>query len=360
MTGRTWIVFVVLLACSGPAVCQPDEDTRAVQDILDSVKRRAADQQREDRRRALLLLQQAQRAEEAGQISEAHALAQKAAKLFADSEEIRGYVRHLGAQQKRLRDQAVDLAVIRQRFDEAVDHARELYRKGESAQARELLESVKAAGEKLPAEIGVVSSIRAADALLKGQQRAAEQEPETLPMPQLAGRSAPANPAGSVTLSPEAWQRVLQQRVRVDWRSQPFGLALSDLTRLTGVTVGVDEALTRTGLPTTFRVDLQVYNGAFRHVLDLLSEKSGARYVIASDSIIFTTKQQSRLYEQALPGPPQAAATAQRETPLRQTTPEPLPAPARRVPPPRTPDYLRSGKAFQQHIDDLIREAAAP
>lgn len=346
---------------------KPNDDIKR---ILGGLKQQAEEQRKDDRRRALLLVQQAQTAERGGQLADAAGLAQKAERLFPESDEIRQYQKYLAQQQRLGRERAINQAVAQRRIEEALDRVDELLRgsqvtQAQKEQARDLADAVREALSQLASNAEVEKLRKAVERVLR-DLKPREPEPmlEELPAPQRTDPASgpPAAQTGAPTPPPvappqltnDSLRRALMQRVSLSWHSQPLDAALAELSQLAGVPIGLDPSLAPPGPAPQVRLNLRVHQATIERLLRLLGEMTGGAYMLADGQVVFTTK--ARALEFAISnkyGMPLIVA------------PEPLFPPPRSLsnklqvlpPPAKLPEYLESGKAFREHMKELLEPA---
>ena len=362
MAAVRWVLGCLLvLAAAAPAAGQapPDDPNKPIQDILTGIRQRADEQKHADQRRALLLLQQAQTARKAGRLSEAVTLIRKAQELFPESEEIKQAHRRLLAEQRSQREAAINLAVAQERLSEALRHAEALARAGRRAEARELTEAVLIATGRFPAGVDLTEARQSAEKVFA---EVTDAPADVQPLP-VAPREA--------DLSLPALKQALARPMTVDWRNESLVTILQEVSRHTGVKVVIDPALERVRGPLARRLDLRLTRVSAERVLQLATEQTGTDYVLVEGQVVITTKDKAVQFTVARnQGLPEAGSlhrllhpelyrlTPPRDLPVLPPAPPPLLD--IRPPPPKVPDYLQSGRAFLDHIDELLKGVPAP
>jgi tetratricopeptide (TPR) repeat protein len=351
--------FVVLLTWLpvGQGQEQQAKRNEDLKRILDGLKEQAEAQKKEDRRRALLLVQQAQTAERNGQLAEAVNLAQKASRLFPESDEVKQYERSLAQQQRLGRERAINLAVAQRRMEEALDRADDLLRGGKPDQARDLADAVRQTLE-LPAFQGGGEAEKLRRTVEKMLREMKPREPdstlEELPAPvrdDPAVKLASPQPMIPTGLAIDSLKRALTQRVSLSWRDQPLDVALAELSQVSGVPIGLDPALMPPGPTPQARFNLRVHRATIDRVLRLLGELTGGGYILADGQVVFTTK--SNALEFVLTGK-YGTAEFVAPGPVIRPVSGVLPKPLRPLAQPKAPEYLESGKAFRDHLSELL------
>jgi len=354
--GRVAKAFLVLLAPAALAFCQEPARpmNQDIQRILGELKDRAEQQRKEDRRRALLLVQQAQAAEQAGQVSEAVAHAQKAARLFPESDEIQQYHRYLVQKQKGQRQRAIDEAVAQRRVEEALEQVDQLLRSGQIEPARELAEAARETIAELARTPETDRLRKQVETTLKTLRPAELTAPEDeLPAPvRIDNNRTPSPPAPAVPLplANDSVKRALNQRVSLNWRAQPLPAALRDLSQLSAIPISLDPILDQPGPAPLVQINLRVHQATIERVLRLLGELTGGGYIIADGQVVFTTK--ANALEFVLSGK-YGSAQVSSPGPLFRPVP-PLSTVTFPPQPGRVPDYLQSGKAFRDHVREIL------
>lgn len=364
-----------------PGQARPEGDREGakdpVQSILNGLQQRAEKQRLSDQRDAVILLRNAQEAYKAGELSEAVRLARQAERLFPESQEIRSFLRTVRREQDEQRTRSVVLSVVARRIEEALERIEVLRQTGQNELAEELADVVRETLAELPESSQLTEARRLARRLLGvggagevPQEPGKAQEPiekdEDIPPPVRVDPPPPTDSRESAQLKPKApesvqpptrWtdadiRKALKQRVSIHWVQLPLPAALQELSRAGGVPIVLDSSLVRAGFAPTVLVNLYAPETTIERVLQTLGELTGGAYILSGGQVIFTTKR--RALEFAVAGqlgtveavPPSASpASGRHESSLR--------APSRSEP--AVPEYLRSAKAFRDHIRELLQ-----
>lgn len=366
-------------AVTGQAPAQPRpegdqaEPKDPVQSILNGLQQRAEKQRQSDQRDAVILVRNAQEAHKAGDLSEAVRLARQAERLFPESQEIRGFLRTVLREQHEQRTRSVMLGVVARRIEEALERIEVLRQGRQNDLAEELADVVRETLAELP-ESPQLAEARKLARLVLGVAKAGEsppdsgkvQEPiekdEDIPPPVRIDPPPPTDSRESGQLKPKAsesvrppirWtdaeiRKALKQRVSIHWVQLPLPAALQELSRAGGVPIMLDPSLVRAGFAPTVLLNLQAPETTIEQVLRTVGELTGGAYILSGGQVIFTTKR--RALEFAITG---QFGTAEAVSPTGGRHESSLRAPLRSDS--TGPEYLRSAKAFRDHIRELLR-----
>jgi hypothetical protein len=349
--GYCAVLLVLGVLSSGQAQPPKADPNQELHRILGELKDQAEAQKKEDRRRALLLIQQAQTAEQAGQLADALNLAQKAERLFGESNDIKQYTKYLAQQQKGQRDLAIRQAVVQRRLEEALDRVDELLRTAQPHQARDLLEAVREGLTLLPAGVEIDKLRKAAEKMLRDlKPREPEPDLEVLPAPMRTDPPA-AQPVVPAIVVNDGLKRALMQRVSVNWKDHSLSIALLELGHLGNVPILLDPILEAPSPAPQVRLNLRIYQGSIDRILRLLAEMTGGGYILVDGQVVFTTK--AKALEFALTGKYGNTEIVAPGGALRPVIGV-LPKPASPPPAPKLPDYLQSGKALREHLREVL------
>src|SRR5262245_31161443 len=311
-------LLLVTLVQSAPSVAAQDAN-RPINDILDGIKKRAADAKRDDQRRALQMLQRAEHARQMGRIAEAEEFARKAQHLFPESPDIRRALAGYQAELRSARERADSVTQARTALEEAIEYAAALIREDRLPEARELLGSVRQLAASFPAATDLTDLKGSADALLRELERRSAGAAELVPTP-------PALLAEPMT--PSEMRLLLARRLTVEWRDEPLSTVFPIIQTETGLAVRVDPYFERLGVFDLERMDLRISNVPLDRLLRMVADMAGASYVLMDGEIYLTTKANALALAVARPAgrgellPPLTPAEARR----RLTSPVAAPA----------------------------------
>jgi tetratricopeptide (TPR) repeat protein len=339
------LIFIMLLSTFSSAVAQePAKDAPPpIQDILNNVKKRAAEQKLEDQRRALLFLQRAENSRQAGRFAEALEFARKAQVLFPESADIRLALTTLVAEQRDARELSANMALARNHLTEALNRADGLFKSGRASDALELVEAVRQAADNFPAGFDVQPERAQADKLLASLQHqgATRDGAETIPVPPRVIRE----------MSPSEMRLALAKRVSIEWRDEPLSIAFPIIVQESGVRVVVDPYLEKLGVFEVPRTGLRISNASVERLLRFVTDMAGASYIIQDGEIYITTK--ANALAQAIARSPDRVdvlpAHRPSDYPRRPMNPDQPPAAE------KPPDYLMSGRALREDVRQLLK-----
>ncbi len=364
-----------------PAQPRPEGDRGGakdpVQSILNGLQQRAEKQRQSDQRDAAILLRNAQEAHRAGDLSEAVKLARQAERLFPESPEIRSFLRSVRRQQEDQRTRSVMLGVVARRMEEALERVEALRQEGRNDLADELADAVRETLAELPESPQLAEARKLARQVLGGggagglpQDPGKVPEPiekdEDIPPPVRidpppptdSRESAPLKSKASESVQPPiTWtdaeiRKALKQRISIYWVQLPLTTALQELSRAGGVPIVLDSSLVRAGFAPTVLVNLHAPETTIERVLRSLGELTGGAYILSGGQVIFTTKR--RALEFVIAGQlGNLEAALPSVSPAGERYESSLGAPIRSEP--TVPEYLRSAKAFRDHIQELLR-----
>ncbi len=333
---------------------EPKPQADAVRDVLLRVKQRAETQNRDDQRRALLLVQQSQEAFKAGRLEDSLKTVQKARLLFPASAEIQQAYRQLQAEQRRRRDQALNLKEALGVLDEGLAHVNALVDQGRYWHALQFAEAVRDAAGRLPGAEAAAARKAIEKFLEDFNAWVASDPPELHVRPREPATDSEARPR-----TPGEVRRALARLLSVDWQNERLVNALAFVARETGVPVRIDPALERLRVPANRRLNLRVQQTSAERLLKLIAELSETELLLAEGHALITTKESALLYTLARGRDPQEAERLLRRLlPLDPGRPRPEEPEPLAVKPARLPAYLESADAFTQHIEELLKPFA--
>jgi hypothetical protein len=355
---RACALVILLAGCGVAAAQEPAKDPTPppIQDILNNVKKRAAEQKLEDQRRALGLLQRAENSRGAGRIAEAIEIARKAQVLFPESPDIRVALANLLEDQRNARELAANMAQARDHLDEALARAESLVNSGRARDAFELIAAVQRAANLFPAGFDVQPQRAAAEKLLATVQAlgVARDGPETVPVvPRLIRE-----------LTPSELKLALARRITVEWHDEPLAAVFPLIVEETGVPVVVDPLLVKLGVFDVPRTGFRISNAPVERLLRMVTDMAGASYLVRDGEIFITTKANAL-----------AQAVARTSERIELVEP-PVPPDVRRRPtslpgqapggsgtgvaalPAKTPEYLLTGRGLIENVEALLRPPA--